>query len=147
MVWVAISANGKIGLCMFEMIMNAKLYNDILKINFLAAAKRHYGDDWRLQQDNGPKYIARVGKEFLSTNVPTTINWPADSLDLNPIENIWNILKTRVERQHPSNLNDLKATIAKKWAKLDNRAIMNLVDSIKSRIIAVIDFNGDYIKY
>ena len=147
MVWGAISANGKIGLCMFEGIMNAKLYIDILKKNLLPAAKRHYGDDWRFQQDNDPKHTARVSKEFLYTNVPTTIDWPANSPDLNPIENIWNILKTRVERQHPSSLNDLKATIAKEWAKLENGVIMNLVDSMKSRIIAVIDSNGDHIKY
>jgi hypothetical protein len=52
-----------------------------------------------------------------------------------------------VERQYPSNLNDLKATIAKEWAKLDNGVVTNLVDSMKSRTIAVIDSNGDLIKY
>jgi hypothetical protein len=112
-VWGAISANGKIGLCMFEGIMNTKLYIDILKKNLLLAAKRHYGNDRRFQQDNDPKHTARVSKEFLSTNVLTTIDWPANSADLNPIKNIWNMLKTRVQRQHRLSLNDLKPTIAK----------------------------------
>ena len=42
------------------------------------------------------------------------LSWPPDSPDLNPIENVWDMVERRI-RQHsllPSNLQDLKSCIA-----------------------------------
>ncbi len=43
--------------------------------------------------------------------------WPANSPDLNPIENIWGIVK-KMRNTRPNNADDLKAAIKATWASL-----------------------------
>ncbi|GBN00545.1 hypothetical protein AVEN_61454-1 [Araneus ventricosus] len=72
------------------------------------------------------------------------LDWPAKSPDLNPIENMWDMLEQRVKRrnQHPRNLVDLRDQILSEWLKLDATYLQNLVDSLSNRILAVIKSRG-----
>ncbi|CAF1588512.1 unnamed protein product [Didymodactylos carnosus] len=73
-------------------------------------------------------------------------NSPA-SPDLNPIENLWNILKIRVSDKQPRNLKSLIKTIQEEWNRLPIELASNLVDSMVARVAAVIQQNGDYTMY
>jgi len=63
---------------------------------------------WRFQQDNGPNHTSRIAKAFLKENVPKIIDWPSNSLDLNPIENLWAIVKRNVEKRMSKNSDELE---------------------------------------
>jgi hypothetical protein len=108
MVWEAIGPNGTIGLCLFRETMTAAKYINILKVNLLLAAWRQFHNDWRLQQDNDSKHTARITKVFMDENIPSVMGWPSNSPDLNPIENVWAVIKKRVEKQKPQNIGDLQ---------------------------------------
>ncbi len=104
-------------------------------------------DDWQLQQDNDPKHTSRLAKEFLQDNVPEVMDWPSNSPDLNPIENLWAIVKGNVERRMPKNLNDLEQFMVEEWQNISESTIINLIGSIKRRCELIIEKNGERIPY
>ena len=57
------------------------------------------GYGWRYQQDNTPTHTAKLTREFFVVNNVPVIDWLANSSDLNPIENLWAILKGKVEEK------------------------------------------------
>ncbi len=44
------------------------------------------------------------------------LDWPANSLDLNPIENLQGIFKRKMRNKRPKNTDELKATVKETWA-------------------------------
>ena len=46
------------------------------------------------------------------------MEWPSQSPDLNPIENLWYDLKIAVHQRNPSNLKELEQFCLEEWAKI-----------------------------
>ena len=111
MVVEAIGAKGKISCHTFRFNMDALFYIKIPQNHLLPAARQQYAQQWRLQQDNDPKHRSKVAKEFLDRDVPKTIDWPPYNPGLNPMENMWSILKRRVKKRRPSDINELETFI------------------------------------
>ena len=73
--------------------------------------------------------------------------WPGNSLDLNPIENLWSILKRRVDKQKPTNSDKLQALIMQEWAAISQDVAQKLIDSMPGRIAEVLKKKGQHCKY
>ena len=88
-----------------------------------------------------------VGILLCKENVPEIMDWPSNSPDLNPIENLWAIVKRETERRMPKNLNELERIMVEEWNAIPVSVLINLVDSMKRRCEEVIVKNGERISY
>ena len=73
----------------FSGIMNAEYLAEIFQVGLLSFLRDRYLDGHHLQQDNDPKHASYLIEEFFREH---NVNWwptPPESLDLNPIENVW----------------------------------------------------------
>lgn len=79
--------------------------------------------------------------------------WPAKSPDLNPIEHLWDTIERRIRPKiAASNIkasNNLEPLLHKEWELLvgEREICHRLVDSMPSRVKAVIDANGWYTRF
>lgn len=72
---------------------------------------------------------------------------PPNSPDLNPAENIWNIMKRYVVRQHPTNERELKQAIMESWETITPTLLRREFSSLPHRMQAVTDNDGDRTAY
>jgi len=151
--WGAFCARGVVGFHCFIENMNGELYRDILTKNLFTSATRILGRRWSFQQDNDPKHRAKLTTILLQEKCPRVLDWPSYSPDLNPIENLWAIMKKRVEKKvnerlvqkKSVGLDDFLSIIRSEWENLNPDLLSNLCAGMKKRLEDVIEKNGQII--
>ena len=71
-----------------------------------------------LQHDADPKHTAKLTKKWFKNNGISTLNWPSQCPDLNPIENLWNTLEVKVHKWNPQNIKKLEKLCQEEWGKV-----------------------------
>ncbi len=92
------------------------VYQYILEHFMLPSADQLFKDaDYIFQQDLAPAHTAKSTKSWLNDHGVGVLDWPANSPDLNPIENLWGIVKRKARDQkqemRPKNTDELKAIV------------------------------------
>jgi transposase len=147
-VWAGITIHGPIGLCIFDGILTAQRYIEILEDHLLDGADEALGvGQWVFQQDNDPKHNARISKSWLLVNVPELLEWPSRSPDLNPIENLWGYLKIKVRKRGPTDINSLITIIEEEFRAIPIEFYHNIFESMNRRIDQVIERHGECTDY
>ncbi len=148
MIWAAMSSAGVGPLCFLKSTVNTAIYQEILEHFMLPSADKLYGDaDFIFQQDMAPAHTAKGTKSWFNDHGVTVLDWPANSPDLNPIENLWGIVKRKMRDTRPNNADELKATVKETWASIPPQQCHKLITSMPRRIEAVIKAKGAPTKY
>ncbi len=103
--------------------------------------------DLLFQQDLAPAHTAKSTKSWLNDHGVGELDWPANSPDLNPIENLWGIVKRKMRNKRPKNADELKATVKETWASIPPQQCHKLITSMPRRIEAAIKTKGAPTKY
>ena len=91
--------------------INAIVYKKILKKLIGLNLRTAINQPAVFMQDNAPCHIAKFDKTFLSEEDITVMEKPAQSTDMNHIENVWKLLNERAKEKNPRN-------IVKLWTNL-----------------------------
>ncbi len=103
--------------------------------------------DLIFQQDLAPAHNAKSTKSCLNDHGVGVLDWPANSPDLNPIENLWGIVKRKMRNKSPKNADELKATVKETWDSIPPQQCHKLITSMPRRIEPVIKSKGAPTKY
>ena len=99
-------------------------------------------------QDGASCHTAKVIKEWFEfVNIDYIKNWPGNSPDLNPIENLWAIIKSKLKGRDTSSVPKLEAAVRDIWNNLDKSTLQNLALSVPDRFKEVIARKGRPTKY
>lgn len=147
MAWGCFSANGLGPLHRIQGIMDKWSYKNILEQIMLPYAEWEMPLRWTFQQDNDPKHTSKVVKTWFLQNNINVMQWPPQSPDLNPIENLWSIVKQRIDRNNVKNADEFFNRIKDAWYAIPQVTINNLIESMPRRCKAVIDSKGFATKY
>ena len=96
-----------------------------------------------LQQDGAPCHTSKAAKNWLSDwEVEYIMDWPGQSPDISPIENLWGIIKARLRQEDTSTIPKLELAIQKVWDEIPASHCQNLADSVPNRLKQVIKAKG-----
>lgn len=147
MVWASFSWHGVGPIVQITTKMDRFVYRDIMQNHMLPFADDNMPLLWRFMHDNDPKHTSGLVKRWLEENKVSVLKWPAQSPDLNPIENLWNDVEAHISKVKPKNLTVLWEEIQKSWYAISKERCRTLVDSLPRRCAAVIKNKGYPTKY
>jgi transposase/Mn-dependent DtxR family transcriptional regulator len=148
MIWGCFSPMGTGGLYILpkETTMNAARYKLVLQHHLLPVMPIHHCH--LFMHDNAPCHKAKVVSQYLTKKHINPLSWPPNSPDLNPIENLWHILKSELSKFVITNEQQLISTIKEVWvSKILPETCQKLVYSMPTRVASVIKNKGYPINY
>ena len=140
----------KTKLYFFTENLTADLYRRILKMR-LPEKELIYAPDrpgslpanWAFLQDNDPKHKAKSTMRFLKRRVrDRLISHPAQSPDLNVLEDIWSYLDRKIKEADVKTVDALKRRLKKEWFAMPWEEIRNSVESMPARLLECDQLQG-----
>ncbi len=142
------SSAGVGSLCCLKTKVTAPVYKYNLEHFMLPSANQLFKDaDFIFQQDLAPTHTSKSTKRWLNDHGVGVLDWPANSPDPNPIENLWGIVKRKMTNKRPKNADELKATVKETRASIPPQQCHKLFTSMPHLIEAVIKAKGAPTKY
>jgi transposase len=149
MVWGCFSGLGGRGSLYFlppKVTMNSDRYIAMLKDKLLFWMTYHRAKHFL--QDGAPCHTSRKVMAFLKQNKISVMDWPGNSPDLNPIENLWSIIKGKLKKNHQlTSLPQLIQAIKQEWIALPRSLMLKLAHSMPNRIKLCMANSGQMTKY
>lgn len=123
MFWAAFSVHRVSDLIKCNGNINGNKYAEMLQ-NVLFPYYRKLSHGWyAFIQDNAPPYRPKCIKELIEKNRLQLMKWPANSPDLNLIENLWAILQQRVWECCPMSLEQLDKYCREEWKNISEETL------------------------
>lgn len=151
MIWGVISSKGNGRLHLVEGTMRQDQYLRVLETRLLPQMAQWFPDgNCIFMQDSAPCHKAKKVMKFLKDHNITLLDWPGNSPDLNPIENVWAALKKEISKEKViTNKIELIENIIKAWHNTPalEEIAFNCIASMPRRLQDVIAQKGGFTKY
>jgi transposase len=96
-----------------------------------------------LMEDGASVHRDKVAKDWKENHNLEKIEWLAQSLDMNPIENVWKLLKDVVQKRgRPKNQEDMWLAVESELKAISQSKLEALATTMPQRVKDVIATNG-----
>ena len=137
--------HGEFGFCTD---VERETFAEAVMTDIAPAGNMFFDGDWQLQLDNATCHRSVEAQHFLLENgVPSIMFQPPSSPDLNPIENVWVVLKRNIVKHECQTAAELRAALDAEWGALEPAEVAPFADSMARRVEEVIDKDGGHTKY
>ncbi|KEP46297.1 DDE family endonuclease, partial [Rhizoctonia solani 123E] len=134
-----------------EVPLNKEIYKEILEDEFLRSLEflGMESEEVLFQFDNARPHVAKSSLKWLEDHGIEWLEWPANSPDLNPIENLWSKMKRELgEYESPPNgILELWERVQVVWDRLGVDYCRNLIESMPKRMALILKNKGKSIPY
>ena len=128
--------------------MNSETYIDTLERFCLPSMQEMSGTaEKHLIDDSAPCHRSKSVMNYKYNKGISCLDWPGNSPDLNPIENLWAIIKRKLARKVIKSKRELIEALLNAWKDFDTSTLNKLIDSMPQRIKDVYNRNGGSTKY
>ena len=146
--WGCICAEGLGHAELYAGSLDSTRHRDILRHSLIPSFRQFYpAGPWHFQQDNVRFHTTPETITYLHEKGVTLIEWPPWSPDLNPIENLWDVLKARVYGRFPQSMEEMENFVREEWAAVDLKFISHICSNMPRRLQLLLDNSGHKIKY
>ncbi|GFT21212.1 transposable element Tcb1 transposase [Trichonephila clavipes] len=144
MVWGCMSSHGVGRLHIVSGTVKAMDYIKILQNKLLPTAKDLFGNQsWIFQDDKAPCHHAKVVQKWWEDHTVNRMNWPGQSPNLNPTENLWLKIGYEISKKKPLNKCELIEALIFSFNHIITKdLLLKLVHSMPKRCRAVTKANG-----
>ncbi|GBM13061.1 hypothetical protein AVEN_101910-1 [Araneus ventricosus] len=134
-VWGSISLSGRTDLHVFPRgTVNVQAFRDDILDAYVRPYAGAIGDDFLQKDDKARPHRARIVGDYLQQETIQRMEWPARSLDMNPIEHVWDALGRRIAAFNPPQT--LATALQEQLLSLPTDLTDRIIDSITHRCIA-----------
>ncbi|GFX81025.1 transposable element Tcb2 transposase [Trichonephila clavipes] len=150
MVWASVMIIGRTRLhVVANGTMTGQRYIDEVLLPHVRLFRGAVGDKFVFMDDNATCHRTLAVQDCLDSEGIQRLVWPVRSLDLNPIENVWDALGRQVAGRNysPTNKNTLIRALTEEWYKLPHQLLDNVVQSMVRRVECCITLHGGHIPY
>ncbi|GFW12638.1 transposable element Tcb1 transposase [Trichonephila clavipes] len=107
------------------------------------------GLQFLFMDDNAPCHRTVAAEQLLESEDIERMDCPARSLDLNPIEHVWDFLGRRLAARTlpPVTIRELRLALQDEWAAMPQQLIDTLILSMSRRCETCLAVRGDHIIY
>ena len=164
MIWGCFVGNKLGPIAFINDIVNSDVYIDILRNNLFLhldalASDSIYGITF--QQDNARPHVSKKTRAFFDTATIehrfVVMEWPSNSPDMNPIENLWALLKMELHKRYPDTATfrgpphtiqqKFRERLMEVWWDIGEAVLDRLIDSMPNRVQALIEVDGWYTEF
>lgn len=148
-VWGGISQRGPTDLIEYHSTVDTEQYIDILEKAQPSITRLFGNRSFCFQQDGATAHTSKRTQDWIKKNFKHFIpkeDWPGNSPDLNPIENIWAYIEKEVHAKPVRTVTQLRRRIFNAWGRLELSQLKPYIDSISDRLKQVEELNGGVVR-
>ncbi|GFX38015.1 transposable element Tcb2 transposase [Trichonephila clavipes] len=150
LVWGGIMLGSRTDLHIFDAgSVNGTRYCNEIFLPYVRLFRGIMGLQFLFMNDNAPCHRTVADEQLLESEDIERMDWPARSLDLNPIEHVWDFLGRSLAARTlpPVTIRELRLALQDEWAAMPQQLIDTLILSMGRRCETCLAVRRDHIPY